>query len=80
MVQKEFIMAESFVWGDVLKMHDTEVLMYESHLKDQEGLYIALTKNNQVFDYEDVCVSAGERGDFQGSVEEMKANLAPSGN
>jgi hypothetical protein len=76
MVHKEFIMAESFVRGDVLKMHDTEVLMYESHLKDQEGLYIALTKNNQVFDYEDVCVSAGERGDFQGSVEEMKAHLA----
>jgi hypothetical protein len=69
-------MAESFVRGDVLKRHDTEVLMYESHLKDLEGRFFALTKNNQVFNYEDVCVSAGERGDYRGSIEEMKANLA----
>jgi hypothetical protein len=69
-------MAESFVRGNVLKMHDTEVLMYESHLKGQEGLFFALTRNNQVFDYEDVCVSASERGDYQGSVEDMKMCLA----
>jgi hypothetical protein len=62
----------SVIDDDVLKTHDTEVLLYESHLEGYEGKLFARTMHDKILTYEDVCVWAKERGGFTGRLEDLK--------
>jgi hypothetical protein len=62
----------SVIDDDVLKVHDTEVLLYESHLEGYEGKLFARTLNDKTLGYKDICVSAKERGGFSGSVIDLE--------
>jgi hypothetical protein len=60
----------------VLGPHDTEVLLYESHLEGYEGKLYARTLNDETVGYEKICVEAKERGGFTGNVEDLKNHTA----
>jgi hypothetical protein len=66
----------SVIDNDVLKVHDTEVMLYESHLEGYEGKLFARTVNDKVLTYEDVCVSVKERGGYTGSLDDLKEHVA----
>jgi hypothetical protein len=67
-------MRESAADEYVSPEHITEVMTHPSHLKGQEGLFYALTKNGIVVSVKQVCVSAKEHGAFTGSLEEFIAS------
>jgi hypothetical protein len=61
---------------DVLKMRDTVVELHETHLEGYEGKLFAKTVNGKMRTFEDVCVSAKERGGFTGNLDDLKAHTA----
>jgi hypothetical protein len=64
-------MSESVTDIFELAEHNTDILMYESHMKGHEGLYFARTKNDKTLTIKDVCVSAKERGGYTGNLEDL---------
>jgi hypothetical protein len=49
----------SVINADVLKVDDTEVMLYESHLEGHEGKLFARTVNDKVLTDEDIGEGAG---------------------
>ncbi|MDR2632303.1 MAG: DUF4469 domain-containing protein [Treponema sp.] len=65
----------SVIDDDVLKVHNTDVMLYESHLEGHKGKLFARTVNDKVLTDDDVCVSAKERGGYTGSLDDLKEHV-----